>query len=96
MIFTSRVDVFGISDFTNHSLKPETGMIYPSQQIGIGRSLTMKAIKKILFGISLILFGFFCLYVSIAANWDMVQYLGLLIPVIGLGFAINGFIEKGE
>jgi len=56
----------------------------------------MKAIKKILFGISLILFGFFCLYVSIAANWDMVQYLGLLIPVIGLGFSISGFAEKGE
>ena len=52
--------------------------------------------KKILFGIVLILFGFFCFYVSLKTNWPFVQILGLLIPIIGLGFSIFGFTEKGE
>lgn len=52
--------------------------------------------KKILFGIALILFGFFCFNVSIQTNWAFVQILGLLIPVIGLVFAVVGFSEKGE
>ncbi|MBO5897054.1 MAG: hypothetical protein J6Q83_07130 [Clostridia bacterium] len=52
--------------------------------------------KKILFGIALILFGFFCFYVSVEANWLIVHILGLLFPVIGLAFAINGFWGKGE
>ena len=52
--------------------------------------------KKILLGIALILFGFFCFYVSVIADWDFVQLLGLLIPVVGLGFSIVGFLDKGE
>ncbi len=56
----------------------------------------MKAIKKILFGISLILFGAFCFCVSIQANWGIVQIMGLLIPVVGLGFTICGLLETGE
>ncbi len=52
--------------------------------------------KKILFGIALMLFGFFCFYVSVGANWEIVQAVGLLIPIIGLVFSIIGFSEKGE
>lgn len=59
----------------------------------------MKAIKEILFGISLILLGFFCVYVSIVTPWPFGRYLrylifaGLLFSVIGLGFAISGVAE---
>ena len=52
--------------------------------------------KKILFGIALILFGLFCFYVSVEANWVNLQWLGLLTPVVGLVFSITGFSEKGE
>ena len=52
--------------------------------------------KKISFGIALILFGLYCFYVSVEADWAFVQILGLLIPVVGLAFAIIGFAEKGE
>lgn len=56
----------------------------------------MNAIKKILFGTALILFGFFCVYVSIQTNWAIVQIFSLLFPIVGLGFAICGFLEKEE
>lgn len=52
--------------------------------------------KKILFGIALILFGLFCFYVSVKTDWELLQVLGLLIPVAGLGFSIAGFLENGE
>lgn len=52
--------------------------------------------KKILFGIALILFGFFSFYVSVIADWDLIQLLGLVIPVIGIGFSIAGFLDKDE
>ena len=49
--------------------------------------------KKILLGIALILFGFFSFYVSVIADWDVVQLFGLLIPVFGIAFSIVGFFE---
>ena len=52
--------------------------------------------KKILFGIALILFGFFSFYGSVIADWDLIQLLGLVIPVIGIGFSIAGFLDKDE
>ncbi len=56
----------------------------------------MKGIKKILFGIALILLGFFCVYVSSLGEWGIGEVIGLIFPVIGLGFAIAGLIDKCE
>ena len=56
----------------------------------------MKGIKRILFGIALILFGFFCLYASSLGQWGAGEVIGLIIPVIGVGFAIRGFLDKSE
>ena len=50
--------------------------------------------KKIVFGIALILFGFSMAYISIQADWAIMQLLSLLSVVIGLFFSIFGFIEK--
>ena len=54
----------------------------------------MKGVKKILFGISLILFGFFCLYASSLGEWVAGTAIGVVIPVLGLGFAVAGFVDK--
>lgn len=56
----------------------------------------MKAIKTILFGCALILFGFFCLYAGIAAEWGIIQMIGLLSPFIGVAFAIYGFAQRED
>lgn len=56
----------------------------------------MKGIKKILFGISLILLGFLCLYASSLGEWGIGEVIGLFIPVIGVGFAIAGLLDKSE
>ncbi len=56
----------------------------------------MKSIKKILFGITLILFGFFTMYVSVYANWGIGQVFGLFLPVAGLVFAILGYTENSD
>lgn len=50
----------------------------------------MKGIKKILFGIALILLGFFCMYASSLGEWGIGEVIGLIIPIVGIGFAING------
>ena len=56
----------------------------------------MKGIKKILFGITLILLGFFCLYASALSEWNVGTVIGLIIPILGVGFAIVGLLDKSE
>ena len=56
----------------------------------------MKGIKKILFGIALILLGFVCLYASSLGEWGAGEVIGLIIPVIGFVFAIVGLLDKSE
>ena len=54
----------------------------------------MKGIKQILFGIALILFGFFCMYASSLGKWGIGEVIGLIIPIIGIGFTISGLFCK--
>ena len=56
----------------------------------------MKGVKKILFGIALILSGFLCLYASSLGEWNVGTVIGIIIPIIGLGFAICGLLDKSE
>ena len=56
----------------------------------------MKGIKRILFGIALILLGFVCLCASSLGEWGVGEVIGLIIPVVGVGFAIGGFLDKSE
>ena len=56
----------------------------------------MKGIKKILFGIALIILGFFCLYASSLGECGVGEVIGLIIPVVGIGFAIVGLLDKSE
>ena len=56
----------------------------------------MKGIKKILFGITLILLGFVCLYASSLGEWGTGEVMGLIIPVVGFVFAIVGLLDKSE
>ena len=50
--------------------------------------------KKIVFGISLILFGFSMAYISVQASWAIMQAVSMLSVFAGLGFSIFGFIER--
>lgn len=50
--------------------------------------------KKIVFGIALILFGFSMAYISVQAQWGIVQVVSFLSVWIGLFFSIFGFIQK--
>lgn len=50
--------------------------------------------KKILFGIALILFGFVCIFVALNAGWSGIDLLGLAICITGLIFSISGFTEE--
>ena len=50
--------------------------------------------KKILLGITFILFGFNCTYVAVEANWYGIDVLGICFSVIGLIIAILGAAEK--
>ena len=52
--------------------------------------------KKILFGIALILFGFYATYVGTISGEGLFEILGLGCSVIGLGFSIVGFSSKSE
>lgn len=52
-------------------------------------------VKKMVFGIAMILFGFSMAYISVQARWPMMQTASILFIFIGLGFAIFGFFEKG-
>ena len=56
----------------------------------------MNSIKKILFGIALMIFGFGCVYVGALTNWTPAQVVGLITPIIGSGFAVIGYFEKEE
>lgn len=50
--------------------------------------------KKMIFGIALILFGFSMAYISTQAQWAIMQPVSLLAVFAGLLFAVWGFIEK--
>lgn len=50
--------------------------------------------KKMIFGIALILFGFSMAYISTQAQWVIMQPVSLLAVFAGLLFAVWGFIEK--
>ena len=52
--------------------------------------------KQIVFGIAVILFGFSMAYISIQAQWAIMQALSLLSVFVGLALSILGFIEKDE
>ena len=54
----------------------------------------MNSIKKILFGIALMVFGFGCIYLGALTNWIPAQVVGLISLVVGIGFAIAGYFEK--
>lgn len=56
----------------------------------------MKGIKKILFGIALIILGFFFMYASSLGEWNVGEVIGLIIPIIGVVFAIVGLLDKSE
>ena len=50
--------------------------------------------KKIAFGISLILFGFSMAYISFQAAWGIMQPVSVLSVFVGLFFSIFGFFER--
>ena len=52
--------------------------------------------KKVVFGIALILFGFSMAYFSVQAQWGIMQVASLLSMLVGLLFSILGFIEKDK
>lgn len=55
----------------------------------------VNAMKKIVFGIALILFGFSLAYISAQAQWGkeiFMQVISLLSIFVGLIFSIFGFI----
>ena len=52
--------------------------------------------KKILFGIALILFGFYATYVGTISGEGLFEILGLVCSVLGLGFSIVGYFSKSE
>ena len=50
--------------------------------------------KKMIFGIALILFGFSMAYISAQTQWVIMQPVSLLAVFAGLLFAVWGLIEK--
>jgi len=56
----------------------------------------MNTIKKILFGIALMIFGFGCCYVGALTDWTPAQVVGLISPLVGIGFAVIGYFEKED
>lgn len=54
----------------------------------------VNVMKKIVFGIALILFGFSMAYISVQAQWAIMQAISILSIFIGLFFSIFGFIKK--
>ena len=56
--------------------------------------MEVKDMKKIVFGIALILFGFSMAYISVQASWAIMQAVSVLSVFVGLGFSIFGFIER--
>ncbi len=52
----------------------------------------MRGIKKLLFGISLLLFGLYCLYLS----WSWTAIIGLASGFAGIAVSFSGFMEQDE
>ena len=52
--------------------------------------------KKILFGIALILFGFYMTYVGSISGEGLFEILGLGCAGFGLGFSVVGYFSKSE
>ena len=50
--------------------------------------------KKIVFGIAVILFGLSIAYISTQAQWPIMQAVSLVSVFVGLGFSIFGFIVR--
>lgn len=50
--------------------------------------------KKMIFGIALILFGFSMAYISAQAQWAIMHPVSLLAVFAGLLFAVWGFVKK--
>ena len=50
--------------------------------------------KKLLFGIALILFGIGCFLVNSNLMWNLVFFLGICLSVIGLLFCCAGYLEN--
>ena len=50
--------------------------------------------KKMIFGIALLLFGFSMAYISAQAQWGVMQVVSLLAVFAGLLFAVWGFVKK--
>lgn len=50
--------------------------------------------KKMVFGIALILFGSGMAYISVQGQWPIMQIVSILSLFAGLLFSIFGFMEK--
>ena len=66
------------------------------KQLKTDEVIVMNDIKKILFGIALMIFGFGCCYVGALTDWTPAQVVGLISPVVGIGFAVVGYLGKEE
>lgn len=52
--------------------------------------------KRLLLGIAFILFGFNLTYVSVQADWAVIDVIGLCISVIGFIMSLVGGLSKEE
>ena len=52
--------------------------------------------KKMVFGIALILFGFSAAYISMHADWVILQLVSMLSIFIGLLFSIYGYFDNDK
>ena len=52
--------------------------------------------KKILFGIALILFGFYATYVGTISGDGIFELIGLGCSLLGLVFSVIGFFSKSQ
>ena len=52
--------------------------------------------KKILFGIALVLFGFYATYVGTISGEGLYEVIGLGCSLLGLGFSVAGYFTKSE
>lgn len=50
--------------------------------------------KKMIFGIAIILFGFSMAYISVQTQWVIMQLVSILSVFVGLGFSVFGFFEE--
>ena len=56
----------------------------------------VNVMKKIVFGIALILFGFSTFYISMKAEWNILQVVSMLSVLIGLIFSIVGYFSDDK